>query len=485
VGGEADTLKAAKDVAPPSAPVLRSGDGYSAAAKESRARSGGRGEESRCSAASSVGAWRGGVTVLVWNEQRWAYQEELALGVRVSPAGVAVGVFTAGAVAMGRAMELGPPPGEHVSHLPPPQPGTPSQERRGEASVCGGLQDDSWMAEEPAAEEHAAKAMHPAAGGAKVVPQPRWGEQSGQYVLRKCAFDVLGTDGVGYLNEAVKLSSAATRALAAAGGRGRRSTASCARRWTSTAPRRSAMRASLRFRTTRAAGRASAPTESCAAGRRRGDAIVAALPGVEVGAAGRQKDLIDAFANFPLALAAAFLGIYVILAWLFESYLQPLAVMLAIPFGVIGIVWGHLLLGFDMTFLSLIGFVALAGVVVNNSLILVEFSNEMRAKGTPLADALARAGRLRLLPICLTTVTTLAGLAPLMLEQSFQARFLIPMAISLVFGLMSSTVLTLFALPAVMVVIDDLVRLFRRLWYGRDMERGESLVELSAREARA
>ena len=156
-----------------------------------------------------------------------------------------------------------------------------------------------------------------------------------------------------------------------------------------------------------------------------------------------------------------------ILAWLFESYLQPLAVMLAIPFGVIGIVWGHLLLGFDMTFLSLIGFVALAGVVVNNSLILVEFSNEMREKGVSLLDSLAKAGRLRLLPIVLTTVTTLAGLSPLMLEQSFQARFLIPMAISLVFGLMSSTVLTLFALPAVMVVIDDIKRAVHRLWTGR------------------
>lgn len=195
--------------------------------------------------------------------------------------------------------------------------------------------------------------------------------------------------------------------------------------------------------------------------------IAASTPGVVIDAAGRQKDLVDAFANFPLALAAAFLGIYVILAWLFESYLQPLAVMLAIPFGVIGIVWGHLLLGFDMTFLSLIGFVALAGVVVNNSLILVEFSNEMREKGVSLLDSLAKAGRVRLVPILLTTVTTLAGLSPLMLEQSFQARFLIPMAISLVFGLMSSTVLTLFALPAVMVVIDDIKRAVHRLWTGR------------------
>jgi hydrophobic/amphiphilic exporter-1 (mainly G- bacteria), HAE1 family len=197
------------------------------------------------------------------------------------------------------------------------------------------------------------------------------------------------------------------------------------------------------------------------------DAIAAALPGVEIDAAGRQKDLVDAFANFPLALVAAFLGIYVILAWLFESYLQPLAVMLAIPFGIIGIVWGHLLLGFDMTFLSLIGFVALAGVVVNNSLILVEFSNELREKGATLHESLVRAGRLRLVPILLTTVTTLAGLSPLMLEQSFQARFLIPMAISLVFGLMSSSVLTLLALPAAIMVIDDIKGALHRLWTGR------------------
>jgi len=195
--------------------------------------------------------------------------------------------------------------------------------------------------------------------------------------------------------------------------------------------------------------------------------IAESSPRLVVDAAGRQKDLIDAFSSFPLALAAAFLGIYVILAWLFESYLQPLAVMLAIPFGIIGIVWGHLLLGFDLTFLSLIGFVALAGVVVNNSLILVEFSNEMREKGVPLVDSLAKAGRLRLVPILLTTVTTLAGLSPLMLEQSFQARFLIPMAISLVFGLMSSSVLTVLVLPAAIMVIDDIKGALHRLWTGR------------------
>lgn len=203
-------------------------------------------------------------------------------------------------------------------------------------------------------------------------------------------------------------------------------------------------------------------------------AIAASLPAVRLEAAGRQKDLADAFANFPLALAVAFLGIYIILAWLFESYIQPLAVMLAIPFGIIGIVWGHLLLGFDMTFLSLIGFVALAGVVVNNSLILVQFANEMREAGRSPVEALVAAGRLRVLPIVLTTVTTLAGLSPLMLEQSFQARFLIPMAISLVFGLVSSSVLTLVALPATLIVIDDIRRILVRLWTGRMPAAGEA-----------
>ena len=182
---------------------------------------------------------------------------------------------------------------------------------------------------------------------------------------------------------------------------------------------------------------------------------------------GRQQRVYEAFSTLPIAFAAAVVMIYIILAWLFASYVQPFAVMLAIPFGLIGVIWGHLLLGFDLTFLSLIGIVALAGIVVNNSLILINFFNRFRAEGLELIDALILAGRKRLRPIVLTTATTVLGLSPLMLEQSFQARFLIPMAISITAGLVSSTVLTLVVLPAIIVIIDDIRGAIHWAWYGR------------------
>lgn len=191
------------------------------------------------------------------------------------------------------------------------------------------------------------------------------------------------------------------------------------------------------------------------------------FPSVSIREAGRQKDVNEAFASLPYAFVAALAMIYVILAWLFSSYTQPFAVMLAIPFGVIGVVWGHFLMGYQMTFLSLVGFVALTGVVVNNSLILVEFANAERARGFSLIEALTRAGAKRLRPITLTTVTTICGLVPLLLEQSFQARFLIPMAISIGAGLLSATVLTLVFLPANLVIVDDLNRIAYWLWHGR------------------
>ena len=189
-------------------------------------------------------------------------------------------------------------------------------------------------------------------------------------------------------------------------------------------------------------------------------------PGVSISTGGRQQDLYDAMSTLPFAAGAAALMIYVILAWLFSSYLQPLAVMLAIPFGAIGVVWGHYLLGYAMTFLSLIGFVALAGIVVNNSLIFVEFYNRNRLEGMPVKEALVKAGMRRFRPIVLTTATTILGLTPLMLEQSFQAQFLIPMAISITCGLASSTVLTLLLLPAILVIVEDVINVMYWLWFG-------------------
>jgi len=189
-------------------------------------------------------------------------------------------------------------------------------------------------------------------------------------------------------------------------------------------------------------------------------------PGVRIESAGRQRQLARAFESLPTGFMAALIMIYVILAWLFGSYTQPLAVMLGIPFAVIGVVWGHWLTGYDMTFLSLIGFVALSGIVVNDSLIFVQFYNRLREDGMGLMDALVEAGRARLRAIFLTTVTTVLGLTPLMMEQSFQARFLIPMAISVAFGLMSATLLILFVLPCILVIVEDFKGLARLAWSG-------------------
>ncbi len=204
------------------------------------------------------------------------------------------------------------------------------------------------------------------------------------------------------------------------------------------------------------------------------EAIVAGLkfdelrtkyPDVEITFGGRQEQQADAFQSLPFGFLAAIIMIYVILAWLFSSYTQPLAVMMGIPFAIIGVVWGHALLGYSLTFLSLIGFVALSGIVVNDSLILVQFYNRRREEGMALHPALVDAGRQRLRPIFLTTVTTVLGLLPLMLEQSFQAKFLIPMAIAIAFGLISATVLILIVLPCLLVILDDVKRTAYFLWH--------------------
>ena len=166
-------------------------------------------------------------------------------------------------------------------------------------------------------------------------------------------------------------------------------------------------------------------------------------------------------------MMVSILLIYLILAWLFGSYGLPLTVMTAIPFGIVGVVWGHLLLGYELTFLSIIGFVALSGIVVNDSLILVDFYLGERKRGMSIPDALVSAGGMRLRPILLTTVTTVLGLTPLMLEQSFQAKFLVPMAIAIAFGLMAATVLILLILPCLILILDDIRAGSYFLWFGR------------------
>jgi multidrug efflux pump subunit AcrB len=195
-------------------------------------------------------------------------------------------------------------------------------------------------------------------------------------------------------------------------------------------------------------------------------AIEAEHPGVRIRKSGRQQDNAESFATLPVGAAVAAGLIYITLAWLFGSFTQPLIVMMAIPFAVIGMILGHLILGYSMTFLSLIGFVALAGIVVNDSLVYMQFFNAQRRRGQSVLDAALAAGRARVRAIILTTVTTVAGLAPLILEQSLQARFLIPMAITIAAGLISATLLVLIVLPCMLRIFDDISHTARVLWSG-------------------
>ena len=168
------------------------------------------------------------------------------------------------------------------------------------------------------------------------------------------------------------------------------------------------------------------------------------------------KSLDSLRTAFPLALGL----IYVMLAGLFKSYVQPLIVMAVIPFGFIGVVVGHLVMGYPLTIMSMFGMVALTGIVVNDSMILMVFINRRVENGVPLFEAVIAGGLGRLRAILLTSVTTVLGLAPLILEQSFQAKFLIPMGIAISAGLIFATVLTLVAVPAMYLVVFDVKKVF-------------------------
>ena len=161
--------------------------------------------------------------------------------------------------------------------------------------------------------------------------------------------------------------------------------------------------------------------------------------------------------GFPLALFV----IFTLLAIPLKSYLQPLIIMSAIPFGFVGAVGGHIVMAENVTMLSMLGIVALSGVVVNDSLVMVDFINRERRRGGSLLGAVQEAGAARFRPILLTSITTFAGLAPLLLERSTQADFLKPMAISLAFGVLFATVVTLVLVPAAYLILEDIERLLR------------------------
>ena len=216
--------------------------------------------------------------------------------------------------------------------------------------------------------------------------------------------------------------------------------------------------------------------------------VLADYPGVFYTFEGAQAEQVDAVGGLQRGFILALLMIFALLAVPLRSYVQPLIIMAAIPFGLVGAIWGHIVMGLDVTMMSMFGLVALTGVVVNDSLVMVDFINRARSvhedvgrrirraggnqpdrrafDSSGLELAIREAGSNRFRPILLTSLTTFFGLAPLMVERSMQAAFLVPMAVSLAFGVLFATFITLILVPVSYLILDDIQRTVRRM-FGR------------------
>lgn len=183
--------------------------------------------------------------------------------------------------------------------------------------------------------------------------------------------------------------------------------------------------------------------------------LVAQYPDMAWSAAGKQKSIVVFLDILLKGYLIAIFVMYLMMAILFSSYSQPLLVLFAIPFGILGSLIGHMLLSLELTLWSFIGMVAVSGIVVNDNLVLMDCINEQRKKGVIIFTAVCEAGKRRFRPILLTSVTTFAGLTPLILETSIQAKFLIPMAVSLAFGVLFATLISLMLVPASYLVLDQ------------------------------
>ncbi len=186
-------------------------------------------------------------------------------------------------------------------------------------------------------------------------------------------------------------------------------------------------------------------------------------PGLRYTMEGEGKEQKESMADVMRGFIIALFAIYALLAIPFRSFSQPFVVMAAIPFGIVGAIAGHLLMGHNLSLLSMFGIVGLAGVVVNDSLVLVHATNSFREQGADPHDAITRAGALRFRAIILTSLTTFAGLTPMILERSLQAQFLIPMALSLGFGVLFGTVITLLLVPCGYMILEDVHSLLATL----------------------
>jgi multidrug efflux pump subunit AcrB len=201
--------------------------------------------------------------------------------------------------------------------------------------------------------------------------------------------------------------------------------------------------------------------------------LVRKYPGLRYSFQGRQADMSESLGGLKYGFLLAMLAIYVLLAIPLQSYSQPLIVMLTIPFGIIGAIFGHLIMGYGLSVVSMLGIVALAGIVINDSLILINHANGLKIKDGTLSawELIHAAGIQRFRPIVLTTVTTFGGLTPMIFETSRQAKMLIPMAISLGFGILFATFITLILVPSVFLILNDVRRLLS------PKEKTESVLE--------
>ena len=206
------------------------------------------------------------------------------------------------------------------------------------------------------------------------------------------------------------------------------------------------------------------------------DAITAAHPGISWRFDGMLAEDAENKTRLWVSVAALLLTLYALLAIPFRSLTQPIFVLIAIPFGAVGAIIGHVLLGITPSFLSLFGMLALAGIVVNDSLVMVDFTNRRRLDGANAYDAVINSGSSRFRPILLTSLTTFAGLMPLIFERSIQAQFLIPMAVSVAFGILFATFITLFLIPCAYMATEDIKGIFKKAfnWYTRPFRGGES-----------
>ncbi|BET66392.1 efflux RND transporter permease subunit [Opitutales bacterium ASA1] len=190
--------------------------------------------------------------------------------------------------------------------------------------------------------------------------------------------------------------------------------------------------------------------------------VLAKYPGVRSSQEGEAREQAESMAALQLGGVLAVFLIYALMAIPLKSYTQPVMIMTAIPFGIVGAIAGHVLMGIPVSILSLCGIIALAGVAVNDSLVMVDFVNNARARGLGLFDAVSTAGVARFRAILLTSVTTFAGLSPLLLEKSLQAQILIPMAVSLAFGVLFATAITLMLIPCLYLVFADIAHAWAR-----------------------